>query len=382
MVFEDPLRRCGRSAQRHRALLAAAGAVTVVTGTGQAQVSGRDPASYIFVAARTRAEIAVIDSKTDTLIGRIALPGTPSQIVALGRGARLVVGDAAAQQVRMVDVASGRVERSVTVPVTPRILQANQAGSMLAVLDPQAGKVALLRVAGGPPLPISGLEGARYAAFDPQGDLLVAHGTSVAIIDTVRQSRAELSADPGAGPITHLATDPGGEYAFVVQGERGVLSVFTLRNRTRVAVLRLPAPLGRVVPSADSQFILVPVGRHAVSIVSDWTLRESGRIEVAGETGSVGLTLFQSVAAIAAEPGRRFLLYDLRDRRPLADLQLPGTPAFGAASPDGAKYYVALADTGQIAVVELTKRSTPRLIDGVGLGAWAVVPAVGVAYCH
>ena len=109
---------------------------------------------------------------------------------------------------------------------------------MLAVLDPQAGKVALLRVAGGPPLPISGLEGARYAAFDSQGDLLVAHGTSVAIIDAVRQSSAELSADPGAGPITHLATDPGGSTPSWFKANAEAVGLHTAQQdpRGRIAI--------------------------------------------------------------------------------------------------------------------------------------------------
>lgn len=367
---------------RRGMLLTIVGAFALTTASASARVSNGNLASYIFVEARMRAEIAVIDSKTDELVDRIPLPGIPSEIVALENGARLAVADVAAQQIRFVDVAAARVERSVAVSVVPRILQVNKTGTMLAVLDPEAGKVALLRVADGKNVPIANLEDARYAAFDPQGDLLVAHGSRVTIIDAADQASVELGVDPVAGPITHLATDPGGEYAFVVQGEGGVLSVFALRSKTRAAVLRLPPPLGHVVPSADSQFILIPVGRHAVSIVSNWTLQESGRVEVTGETGSVALALFESVVAIAVEPGRRLFLNDLRDRHSLADLRLPGPPAFGAASPDGTKYYVALPDTGQVAVVELTRRPTAVLIDGAGLGAWAVVPAVGVALCH
>ena len=208
---------------------------------------------------------------------------------------------------------------------------------MLAVLDPEAGNVALQSIAGGQSVPISGLAGARYAAFDPKGSLLVAHDAQVAIIDPMGQHDAELIGDPDDGPITHIATDPGGEYVYAVQDKRGVLSIFNLRSRTRAAILRFPAPLGRVVASADSQFVLVPVGGHAVSIISNWTLRESRRIEVQGAPVSVGLTLFQSVAAIAVEPGHRLFLYDLQRRHPLADLRLPGTPEFGASSPDEVK---------------------------------------------
>jgi DNA-binding beta-propeller fold protein YncE len=339
-----------------------------------------DEARYIFIASRKRPEIVVIDTKIDAVIRRIALPGVPAQILALESGARLAVTDIASKQVFLVDVTGDRVERSIITPIAPRLLQVNRAGSTLAMVDPDVGAVALMSVAGGEIWPIPNINDVRYAVFDPSGRLLLAHGSNVSIVDLAGQTREELVADSAEGPITHLVTDPGGENAFVVQGERGVLSIFELRTRTRAVVLRLATPLGRVFPSADSQFVLVPAGRHTVSIISNWTLRESGRIDVKGKTMSVGLMLFQSVAAIAAEPGQ-LLLYDLRDRHPVADLRLPGTPAFGAASPDGLKYYVALPDTGQIAVVDLSERPAVRLI-GAGVGAWAVVPAMGNDYCH
>ena len=342
----------------------------------------RDLSNYIFVATRTRSEVAVIDSQTDILVERIALSGIPDQMLTLDKGARLVVADAAAHQVQMIDVTSGRNEYSWDVPLVPRVLGTNKVGNKLVALDPDAGKVALMPVSGRSPVSIVDLAGARYATFDPREHLLIAHDANVAIIDATGQHSGELIADPADGPITHLATDPGGDNVFVVQDESGVLSIFDLHKETRAAVLRLPAPLGRVVPSADSQFALLPVGGHAVSIISNWTLQESHRIEVPGLPVSVGMTLFQSVAAIAVEPGHRLFLYDLHYRHPLANLRLPGTPEFGASPSNGIKYYVALSDTGQVAVVDLSKHMSLQLIDGVGRGAWAVVPAVGDAYCH
>jgi DNA-binding beta-propeller fold protein YncE len=280
----------------------------------------------------------------------------------------------------MINVTNGRIEHSWAVPLGPRVLGTNKIGNRLVALDPDAGKVVLIPVYDRRVVSVVDLSGARYAVFDPRERLLVAHNAKVAIINATGQHTAELIADPTDGPITHLATDPGGEYVFAVQ--RGVLSIFDLRNEKRAAVLRLPAPLGRVVPSADSQFALLPVGGHALSIISNWTLQESHRIEVGGPPVSVGLMLFQSVAAIAVEPGHRLFLYDLQHRHPLANLRLPGTPEFGASPSNGTTYYVALSDTGQVAVVDLSEHMSLRSIDGVGRGAWAVVPAIGDAYCH
>ena len=82
---------------------------------GRAQAFGSDPASYLFVASRLQPEITIIDIATDAVVRRIALPGIPSQMIALDRGRRLAVGDVAARQVRVLDVISLRIERSVDV---------------------------------------------------------------------------------------------------------------------------------------------------------------------------------------------------------------------------------------------------------------------------
>ena len=136
------------------------------------------------------------------------------------------------------------------------------------------------------------------------------------------------------------------------------------------------------LPSPDGQFLLVPIGGNSVAVVSMWTLKETNRIRASGEVGSVGLALFQSVATIISRRQRRLLLYDLQDRHVITDLRLPGVPEQGAVSFDGVKFYAALSESGQIAAVHLTGRLTVHLIDGVGSGVSALVPAVGLSYCH
>jgi DNA-binding beta-propeller fold protein YncE len=341
-----------------------------------------DPARYLFVASRLQTEITLIDSITDDVVGRIGLPGTPSQIVALDRGRWLAVGDTAARQVHLVDVLSGRVDRSISVPVIPEVLRADRTGTKLALLDPRAGSVALMSVASGAARPISEVEGITSVVFEPAGRLLAAGRNGVAIVNAAGHRDAQLTVDPADGPVTEVAVDPGGEYAFAVQAQRGVLSAFDLHNLAPVAVLRLPPPLGRILPSPDSQFLLVPIGGNGVAVVSMWTLKETDRIRASGEVGSVGLALFESVVTIISRRQRRLLLYDLQDRHVIADLRLPGVPEQGAESFDGLKFYVALSESSQIAAVHLAGRLTVHLIDGIGSGVSALVPAVGLSYCH
>ncbi|HYG90017.1 MAG TPA: hypothetical protein VD978_27610 [Azospirillum sp.] len=367
-----------------RGVLIVACAVLSLIGMPSMPWAAPDPAGFIFVTSAADRHVAVVDSASDTVVTRIRLAGTPRQIVALGRGAELVVSDAAANKLHVVDVVGGSVKREMATGVMPVLLQPDRTGTVLAVADPAAGVVELVRPAGGPSVQVPGLADLRSMAFDPSGRLLVAHGGRIAVIDTADgRITAELAADDKDGPVLQVATDPGGEYAFAVQGDAGILTVFDLKKRTRAAQMRLPAPLGRLLPSGDSQFVLVPVaGGRALSVVSTWTLKESARIPMSVDVSSLGLGLFQSMSVAMSRASRNVQTVDLRDRRRLAPLSMPGVPEGGAASPDGLKFYVALSDTGGVAVVDIRHSTVSRVIADVVQGASTVVPAVGANFCH
>jgi DNA-binding beta-propeller fold protein YncE len=149
-----------------------------------------------------------------------------------------------------------------------------------------------------------------------------------------------------------------------------------------MAMLHLPPPLGRIIPSQDSQFVLVPSRHGSVSVVSTWTLKETARLDLGVEPDSIGLALFQSVVTIISQAARKVILYDLRDEHRIADIALPGRPGSGAVSPDGSKLYVTLPDTGEVAVINLTLRRIGHIIDGAGAGVSVIIPAAGNGYCH
>jgi DNA-binding beta-propeller fold protein YncE len=338
-------------------------------------------ANYLFVASQNRPEIAIIDSTADAMVGRITLPGIPGDMAALERGHSLAIADRHSSQVRLVDVLDRRVARVMDVPLVPDVIRSDRTGSTLAALDLQAGKVSLSSTRSGTFQMMPDISGATYIVFDPEGRLLVAHQGGVTIVDPTERPAVQLVVDSANGLVTDVAVDPGGEYAFVEQSLRGILSIFDTHKAMRVALLHLPAPLGRIIPSQDSQFIIVPTGEKSISVVSTWTLNETARANISAKPDSVGLAFFQSVAAIISHSARKVILYDLWNRHLIGEIQLPGRPGSGAASSDGSKFYVTLPDSGQVASIDLTTRRIVRLID-VGDGVWTVVPAVGNGYCH
>ena len=129
------------------------------------------------------------------------------------------------------------------------------------------------------------------------------------------------------GPVTDVAVDPGGEYAFVEQPLRGILSIFDAQKAMRVALLHLPAPLGRIIPSQDSQFVIVPAGEKSISVVSTWTLSETARANLNTEPDSVGLAFFQSVATIISQSARKVILYDLWTKHLIGEFNCPADQA-------------------------------------------------------
>ena len=341
-----------------------------------------DPSNYLFATSQTHAEITIIDGSIDDVVGRISLPGIAGDMTVLASGRSLAVADRRAGLVHLIDVAGRRIEREIEVPFSPDMLRADRRGTMLAALEIGTGKVALASSKADRFQTVPDISDATYMVFDVRGRLLVARPTGVTIVDAAGQPVAELTVDRNNGAVTGVAVDPGGDDAFVEQAPRGVVSVFDLPHLTRAAVLQLPAPLGRIVPSQDSQFVLAPAGEKSISVVSTWTLSETARIHIGGEPDDIGLAFFQSVATIISRSARSLMLYDLQGENEVGAIHLPGRPGLGATSSDGSRLYVALPDTGQIAAINLSTRRIDRLINDVGPGVWTILSAVGDNYCH
>jgi hypothetical protein len=341
-----------------------------------------DSANYLFMASKARPEITIVDSTTDEVVGRITLPGIPGDIAALEQGRSLAIADPSASQIRFVDIPNRRVARVVDVPVVPDVLRSDRTGSTLAALDLHSGKVSLSSTASGAFHAVPDISDASYIVFDAKGRLLVARQSGATIVDSAGRRVAELAVDRADGPVTDVAADPGGEYAFVEQPLRGVVSVFDIHNAVRVSVLHLPTPLGRIIPSLDSQFVVIPAGEKSISVISMWTLKEKVRFDVGVAPDSLGLAFFQSVAVIIGRSEQGVFLYDLWNNRSIGGIRLPSRPGSGAPTSDGSKFYVTLPDTGQVAAINLATRRIDHLIDGAGIGVWTVVTADGNGYCH
>jgi hypothetical protein len=144
-----------------------------------------DPANYLFAASRDRAEVAVIDSLSDEVARRLALPAVPGDVAPLARGHLLAAVHPTLQQVTVVDVVDGNIMQSVRIPLRPDAVGADATGRVVAVLDRGSGKVAVVTAATGQLRLIPAIADAVHVVFDAEGRLIVARPSGAAILDII-----------------------------------------------------------------------------------------------------------------------------------------------------------------------------------------------------
>ena len=96
----------------------------------------------------------------------------------------------------------------------------------------------------------------------------------------------------------------------------------------------------------------------------------------------VNTALFGSVAFAFGRKANDVTVIDLLEQRIIDRFSLPSAPETAATTTDGLKIYVALADSDQVAVIDVIRSKMVKLIDGVGSQPWAVFAAGALNYCH
>jgi YVTN family beta-propeller protein len=273
-------------------------------------------------------------------------------------------------------------------------------GVLLAVGNIGAGTVSLVSLREEREIArVDGLFEPHNLTFSPDGSLLyianlgashvsVIDVAKAAIIDEIKVAEPPVLAgkeDPGAEfqGIINVTATPDGRLGFAAHGEANELAVIDLRTRAvkqRVALGDLP---WRAYSTADGRFMLVPNnGDRTLSVISTATLEVVATLPAAEDMTGVNTGWFETTAFALSRAGRKAVVYDLEAMARVGEIALPGTPETGVTTPDGAKLYVALSDTDQVAVIDVHKRALTKTIDGVGDEPWGTMMTGTLNYCH
>ncbi|MDX1542293.1 MAG: hypothetical protein R3349_12900, partial [Geminicoccaceae bacterium] len=183
--------------------------------------------------------------------------------------------------------------------------------------------------------------------------------------------------------IINVTRTPDGRLGFAAHGEGNVMAVIDLASQQKIKSLELGELPWRAYSTADGRYMLVPNnGDATVSVISTDTLEVVATLPGAEDMTGVNTGWFETTAFVLSRGESKVLIYDLERLEPAGEILLPGAPETGVVTPDGAKLYVALGSTGQVAVIDTRARELARVIDDVGGTPWGAHMVGALNYCH
>jgi YVTN family beta-propeller protein len=323
----------------------------------------------------------------------------PHQVSVSDVVAKLVASNTADDTISIVDLRTLRTN-TLRLDHEPEHMELSPDGVLLAVGNIGAGTVSLVSLEDEREVArVEGLFEPHNLTFSPDGSLLYVANLGASHVSVVDVARAAVvdeikiaeppplagKEDPGAEfqGIINVTATPDGRLGFAAHGEANELAVIDLRTRAlkkRLALGELP---WRAYSTADGRFMLVPNnGERTLSVISTAALEVVATLPAAEDVTGVNTGWFETTALALSRAEKKAVVYDLQAMTRAGEIALPGTPETGVTTPDGAKLYVALSDTDQVAVIDVRKRELSKTIDGVGDEPWGAMMMGTLNYCH
>lgn len=383
-----------------RALPILSAAAVALGSAAAGAVSLEDNGRYVFVPNRASADVAVIDSKSDELVTRIAVGRVPHQVVVSDLLNKMVASNTEDNTISIVDLGSGETTRTLTLGIEPEHMELGPAGALLAVGNIGAGSVSLVSLREDRELArIDGLYEPHNLTFSPDGSLLYVANLGADHVSVIDVAKAELVKEiPIAEPtpvastagtdeeyqgIINVTRTPDGRFGFAAHGEGNVMSVLDLRSQAKVKDIELGELPWRAYSTADGRFMLVPNnGDETVSVISTASLEVVATLPGAEDMTGINTGWFETTAFVISRGEDKLVMLDLVEMAPAGEIAMPGTPETGVVTPDGTKLYVALSGSNQVAVVDIRSRALIATIDEVGEEPWGATMVGAGGYCH
>jgi YVTN family beta-propeller protein len=319
---------------RVRRLIEIIGAIAAgVAGLTASMCSGL--ADEVLVVSQTAAELAVLDTKTDTISYRIKLDAAPAGVAVSPSGHQAYITHPEIRQLSVVDLVSRTVIAKWPVGRQPFAVAVDGRGGVW-VGDWSADVVQRINVETGSVM--------RSIAVGRSPSAILM-GVSDTYLYTVNRESDDVSiADPVSGQ----------ELRRVAVG-RGPFAIAGTSDRTQIFVVNVQASTVSVVdPQTFKSVFQVRVGRMPYGIAID---ERTGRVLVTNQqSGSV-------------------TVFDAKDGRVLSTIPVGKFPEGVVVAPGSGKAYVANWFSNQVSVINVADgKETGRVTCGAGPRMLAVRP--------
>lgn len=390
------------SQDRLRTRTFAAGLAAAVTLAGFASLAPAHDefSSLLFIPNRASADIAVIDTKSDKLLKRIAVGKVPHQVAVSAPFGKIIASNTADNTVTLVDMASGDTQ-SLTLAAEPEHMELSAAGDLLAVGNIGAGSVSFIAIGAGSEVArVDGLFEPHNLTFSADGKSLYVSNLGadhVTVIDTdsftitkeipvaeptLLASTTDDSLAEYQGIINVTATIDG-RLGFAAHGESNQMAVIDLDAGERITSIALGELPWRAYATADGRHMLVPNnGDKTISVIDTGSLEVVATLPGAEDMTGVNANDAGNTAYVISRGESKLVVLDLVTMTKRGEIALPGVPETGVVAPGQAKLYVALSSSDQVAVIDLAKGELVGTIDNVGDEPWGASMAGARNYCH
>jgi len=356
---------------------------------------------YLFVPNRASADVAVIDTRSDTVVARAAVGRVPHQIAVSAALGRLAVSNTEDNTVTILGAETFATLATLQLDIAPEHMAVSPDGQTLAVGNIGAGTVSLIAFDTAREIGrIAGLIAPHNLTFAPDGSsLFIANlgADHVSVVDVARAAVVEeiQVAEPtplasrAAGPdaeyqgIIAVTATPDGRLGFAAHGESNSVAVLDLVAKTRIASIPVGELPWRAYGTADGRLMIVPNnGDRTVSIIDVAARKVVATLPGAADMTGVNTDEAGTTAFVISRGEGRIVVLDLVALVPAGQIALPGTPETGVVTPAGDKLYVALSEVGKVAVIDPRTRALIRTIDDVGAEPWGATMVGARNYCH
>lgn len=356
---------------------------------------------YVFVPNRSSANVAIIDSRTDKVVARVAVGKVPHQVAVSDSLGKMVASNTSDNTISIIDLKSLQTVSTLTLGHEPEHMEINPAGNTLAVGNIGEGTISLVSLASNKELArVKGLHEPHNMTFSPDGSLLYVGNLGANFVSVVDVAKAEVVAELGVGESQALASiagqdehqgiinvtrTPDGRLGFAAYGDGDAMAVFDLRTQKKLATMQLGDAPWRAYTTADGRFMIVPNnGDETVSVFSTTApFKEVARLKGTADMTGVNTGWFETTAFVIGRGSDKIVMLDLVDMKNVGSIDIPGaTPETGVTTPDGAKLYVALSGTNEVAVIDTRSRKLVKRIAGVGKDPWGAHMVGALNYCH
>ena len=376
-------------------------------GNPVADLASYDPKTLVFVTNRDSSDVAVIDSKTDEIIGKISLGTFANSHMAMltNDGKKLLVSATGRDQFLVVDLATQKIEKTIKTGQSPEHFDitmddqlayvGNMEDSTVSVIDLREGKevkrmAGFFEPHGFSVLPgdskvyVSNFGAHEVRAIDiPSQQIAKRLGIGDVHRAAIRNPERYMSELKGIANPT-MTID--GRFIYAADGDSGEVGIIDTTKDRVVKTLKVGEAPWRAYASPDGLFMLVlNNGDETISVIN--TKKQAVVTTLKGGPGMTGVNFAQGgkKAYIISGGDSAVYVYDMNSFKMVNRLKIGKNLALetAATTADGTKIYLASSTDDSVYIIDSASDQVKRIAN-VGRFPWGVtiLGSASPNYCH